>query len=339
VTKPKRHHFLPEFYLNGFTRDGLLWVFDREKSEYRRQPPKNTAVIGHFYAFLNIEGEMDYGLETFFSQIEGNAKQVIEKLEAQERIEPEERVHLAMFIALLFNRVPKFEREIEEITDAAGKALMKEMFPTIEAVEEHFRREGDEARSFSAQEYFDFIHKEQYTIEGNRNITIQTMLEETPEMSRTLGYMDWMIAHADDRSSFITTDSPFGFIVPEDIRRSGEPAIGLGSPKVTKIVPLSGRIALLIGGFGARLGHFAFDRTQVRELNVAVATECDRYVIGADEALVRSVVRRSRVDRDDVATKMKVEHIHHPTDPQRTVMISRRVAANDDRPLKIEFED
>jgi len=142
---------------------------------------------------------------------------VIQKLEAREPIEPEERVHLAMFIALLFNRVPKFEREIEQITDAAGKALMKEMFPTIEAVEHHFRREGDEARSFSAKEYFDFIHKEQYTIEGNRNITIQTMLEDTPEMSRTLGYMDWMIVHADDRSSFITTDSPFGFIVPEEI--------------------------------------------------------------------------------------------------------------------------
>lgn len=53
MSKPKRHHFLPEFYLNGFTREGLLCVFDRETGEYRRQAPKNTAVIGHFYAFVN----------------------------------------------------------------------------------------------------------------------------------------------------------------------------------------------------------------------------------------------------------------------------------------------
>lgn len=341
MTKPKRHHFLPEFYLNGFTRDGMLCVFDREKAAYRPQPPKNTAVIGHFYAFQNIDGEMDYGLETFFSQIEGKAKVVIEKLEDGELISPEERLDLSMFIALLFNRVPKFEREIEQIADAAGKAMMKEMFPTMESVEEHLRREAeaDGDRSVSAQAFFDFIHKEQYTFEGNRNITIQTMLEQTPEIGKTLVFMDWVIAHADYRSSFITTDSPFGFIVPEEIRRSREPAIGLGSPKVTKIVPLSGRIALLLGGVGVGLGHFDLDRTQVRELNVAVASECDRYVMGPDEALVRSVVRRSRVDRDDVATKMKVEHIQHPTDSLRTVLISRRVAADDDEPLKVVFED
>lgn len=341
VPKPKRHHFLPEFYLNGFTRDGLLSVFDREKSEYRRQPPKNTAVIGHFYAFLNVDGQMDYGLETFFSQIEGKAKVVIEKLEDDERILPEERLDLAMFIALLFNRVPKFERESEQIADTTGKALMKKMFPTIESVEEHLRREaeGDGDRSVSAQAFFDFIHKEQYTIVGNRNISIQAILEHTPEMATILAFMDWAIAHANDRSSFITTDSPFGFIVPEEIRRSREPAIGLGSPNVTKIVPLSGRIALLLGGVGVGLGHFDFDRTQVRELNVAVASECDRYVMGPDEALVRSIVRRSRVDRDDVGTKMKVEHIEHPTDPLRSVLISRRVAADDDEPLKVVFED
>lgn len=340
MTKPKRHHFLPEFYLNGFTRDGLLWVFDRERNEYRRQAPKNTAVIGHFYAFQNVNGETDYSLETFFSQIEGKAKPVIEKLEAGEVLDAQERLDLAMFLAILFNRVPKFEREIEEISDAVGKTIMKEMFPSVEAIEEHFRREGKEDRSYSAQDFYDFIHQEKYTFQGNRNITIRTMFEQTPEIWKTLAMMDWIVAHADDRSSFISTDSPFGYIVPDEIKRSGEPAIGLGSPKITKVIPLSARIALVLGGFGAGFGHFAFDRTQVREMNIAVATESDRYVIGPDEALVRSVVRRSKVDRANVGTKMRVENIPHPTDPKRSFMISRRVPADaPDEPLKIVVED
>lgn len=340
MPKPKRHHFLPKFYLEGFTRDGLLSVFDRDKKQYRRQSPKKTAVIGHFYAFLNTEGETDYGIETFLSQIEGNAKPVIDKLSAGEAIEPEERVSLATFIAVLFNRVPKFEREIDEISDAAGKAIMKKMFPSIEAIEEYFRRDGKEDRSYTAEHFFDFIHNERYSFVGNRNITIRTMLEQTPEMSKTLAFMDWIVAHADDRSAFITTDSPFGYIVPEEIRRSGEPALGLGSPKITKIVPLTSRIALLLGGFGAGFGHFAFDRVQVRELNVAVATECERYVIGPDEALVRSIVRRSNIERAKPGTRMRVDHIEHPTDPTRTFMITRRLAADaPDEPPKIVIED
>jgi hypothetical protein len=26
MANPKRHHFLPEFYLNGFSRDDLVWL-------------------------------------------------------------------------------------------------------------------------------------------------------------------------------------------------------------------------------------------------------------------------------------------------------------------------
>ena len=57
-TNQKRHHFPPEFYLNGYTRDGLL----RERKHYRRQAPHNTAITGHCYAFENEKGEKDYSV-------------------------------------------------------------------------------------------------------------------------------------------------------------------------------------------------------------------------------------------------------------------------------------
>ena len=85
---PKRHHFLPEFYLNGFARDGLLWLYDRDRKQYRRQTPHNTAIIGHYYAFENQEGEKDYSVEKFLSVIEGKAKATIERLERRDSILP-----------------------------------------------------------------------------------------------------------------------------------------------------------------------------------------------------------------------------------------------------------
>ena len=45
---PKRQHFLSCFYLEGFTKDGLLAEFDRKMNEMQVQQPVNTGVIGYF---------------------------------------------------------------------------------------------------------------------------------------------------------------------------------------------------------------------------------------------------------------------------------------------------
>src|SRR5258706_16309220 len=86
VTKPKRHHFLPEFYLKGFTRDGYLWLYDRERDAFRQQTPSNTGVIGHFYTFTNTAGECDSTLEGVLSTVEGLAKPIIEKLRTRKAL-------------------------------------------------------------------------------------------------------------------------------------------------------------------------------------------------------------------------------------------------------------
>jgi hypothetical protein len=336
-SKPKRHHFLPEFYLNGFARNALLWLYDRQKDEYRCQTPKNTAVIGHYYTFLNEQGEDDYSLENFLSQVEGKAKAVIGKLEARQSISADDRLYLAQFIAFLLSRTPKFERETEQIADSVHKLLAKEMIPTVEAAAQLLRQAGKEDK-ITPESMFKFVHEERFQVKGSRNNTIQIMLDKAEKVTKDLAFMNWLVVQADERSAFITTDSPLGYIVPEEFQRSGEPVLGLASQKVTKLIPLTQRLALYIGSFGAGFGYapVCFSRQQVREFNVIVATECERYVIGRDEALVRCVVSRSKVDKSDPGTRIRVENVPHPTDPMRSFLVARRVTATaPDKPLKI----
>ena len=335
MSNPKRHHFLPEFYLSGFTRKGMLSIYDRKKKQYRVQAPRNTAVIGHYYAFLNKNGEVDYSVEKMLSQIEGRAKPVIRKLEHDEGISTEERIDLAIFLGILFARVPKAERENEEIADATIKQLTKHMFPTVEAVTAHLEERG-KLGEISPDYFFKFIHNEEYAVKGNRNWAVEMLLESGPDIGRALAMMDWMVIHAEPRASFITTDSPFGYIVPEEYQRSGEPVLGVASQKITKVIPLTASIALLVGKDGGALGHFECNRDHVDELNVFVATEADRYVLGTDERLVRRVVAASKIDVARPGSRMRVDHVLHPTDPLRTFTIIRRVPAEpSDAPLKI----
>lgn len=339
VSNPKRHHFLPEFYLSGFTRKGMLSIYDRQKKQYRVQAPRNTAVIGHYYSFLNTSGEVDYSVEKLLSQIEGKAKPVIRKLERDERISTDERIDLAMFLGMLFARVPKAEREAEEIADATIKQLTKHMFPTVDAVAAHLESKG-KLGQISPDYFFNFIQNEEYAVKGNRNLAVEMLLEKGPDVGRALAMMDWMVVHAEPRASFITTDSPFGYIVPEKYQRSGEPVLGVASQKITKVIPLTASMALLVGKDGGALGHFEFNRDHVEELNVVVATEADRYVLGADEKLVRKVVTASKIDVARPGTRMRVDHVLHPTDPLRTFTIVRRVPADaSDESLKIVVEE
>jgi hypothetical protein len=336
MSAPKRHHYLPEFYLKGFTRDELLWVFDRKTSQYRRQPPYNTAVIGHYYTTLTESGKKDYEIEAHLAQIEGEAKPIIGKLDVGEEISSKERVGMAYFLALLLCRTPKHAREVQEIGDAAHKLLAKEMIPTVEAAAELLRRSGKDS-SVTPESMFRFIHEEQFQMKASREYTISTMLDQSQRFYKELALMNWFVAHTDGHASFITTDSPLGYVLDDAQRRSREPVLGFASEKIIKLVPLTCRTVLVVGDYGAGLNHFSIDRNQVREVNLAVATECERFVIGRDEALLRSVVPASKVDCGHPGSRMRVENIPHPTDPRRSYLMTRRVSADEpDSPLPTE---
>ncbi len=170
-----------------------------------------------------------------------------------------------------------------------------------------------------------------------RELTLDTMLNQSARFYREIAMMNWFVFHADGHASFITADSPLGYVVDDEHRRSREPVLGFASEKVTKLIPLTSQTALLIAGPGVALGHFPADRNQVREINVAVAIECERFVIARDEALIRSIIPASKVDRGNPGTRMKVESIPNPTDPLRSYLVSRRVHADEpDTPFPIE---
>ncbi len=74
---------------DNFTHDNLLWVYDREKCEYRGQQPHNTAVIGRFYEVEGTDGGTYLGIEDFLSELENRAAPAINVLERGGSLNPE----------------------------------------------------------------------------------------------------------------------------------------------------------------------------------------------------------------------------------------------------------
>ena len=149
------------------------------KNEYRCQQPLNTAVIGNYYVFENKDGQKDYSLENFFSKIEGSAKSTIGKLEMRGEISPEERLYLANYIALLSVRSPKFDRQVNEVADAAAKQIVKYAIPNVDAAETLVKQYGEKTgeTKITAESMFDFIHQDKFRIQVHRNTVISAMLD------------------------------------------------------------------------------------------------------------------------------------------------------------------
>ena len=57
----------------------MVWVYDRNKDEYRFQPTTTTAGDKAFYTFTLKDGTKIDGIEKMFTQIEGNAAKEMER--------------------------------------------------------------------------------------------------------------------------------------------------------------------------------------------------------------------------------------------------------------------
>jgi len=179
LSGPKRQHFLPRFYLEGFCRDGLVAVFDREKNEVRLQQPVNTAVIGHFYTLEDAEGRRRFELEALLADYEGKAKPAITKLVAGGGLTADERSDLAIFIAFAAMRTPDMVNSVQAMNGSFIAQTAKVLFDDADRVFERLRadkhEEGasdDELRE-QAKWMVDMAQNDKFVVETDEKWAVQ----------------------------------------------------------------------------------------------------------------------------------------------------------------------
>jgi hypothetical protein len=252
LSSPKRHHYLPQCYLDNFCRDGGLFLYDRKLDEFRSQTPINTAVSRYYYAYEDAAGEKNVEVEKALAEIEGIAIKLIQKLDNNELIGEYEKGQLSMFVALMMNRVPDFENTVNSIMDKAASLLGKDR---DEKLQPHDR--------------------------------LAMMLSVSERIAHHFLGMDWVILHSPAKSSFITSDSPVAIKATKPGDGLGT---GITTPGAEKIFPLTQSSCLLMLEPGELMHHAKVAQRTVRRVNLQVAANCDRYVIARDKRLVENLV-------------------------------------------------
>lgn len=294
LTGPKRQHFLPRFYLEGFTKDGMVAVFDRESNEVRVQQPVNTGVIGHFYTMEDTEGRKRFELEQLLQEYEDKAIPVILKLTAKEEINADERTDFAIFVALAAFRTPDIVDSLKAFNSSMIGDMGKRMFADVEEVKARMRGKADappteEELEAEARELVEYAQSGQYEVTTSHTWAVSMAMKMAFNIAPILAGRDWAVVHRDnEKKSFVTTDAPV-LLTTVAPRENSFWGIGFGNTDALALFPLTGSCILAMYGSNGDLQHRMADVEQIRHINLAIADRCQRFVIGREEALVRSL--------------------------------------------------
>lgn len=113
MIQSKKHHYVPQFYLKGFTDDsGMFFIYDKELDKIWRTNPLNSFAENHRNTggIPTDDGEQPSDMaEQFLASIDGDAAKVIDlfrKYNPDYHIDQSSLLHLQIFIATLFWRSP-----------------------------------------------------------------------------------------------------------------------------------------------------------------------------------------------------------------------------------------
>ena len=299
---PKRQHVLPRFYLEGFSKSGLLAVYDRHVDQVRLQTPENTGVIGHFYTVEDKEGRKRYEIEAMLADAENKASPVINRLAAGEDVAPNERGDLATFLALAMFRTPDLVDSIKSTMGHLVKRVAETAFANVERATASLH-EWPGAPEFDseleleeqAKTLVDFTRQGHYAVSIDHQYAVGTSLRLAFVVAPILAGRTWHVLHSNaEAKSFITSDAPLVLTAREPWINSAY-GVGFGSPDAMVLFPLSQASALIIVDNGESLRHSVVERDRIRNFNLMIAERCQRYLIARDEALVRSLADNLRL--------------------------------------------
>lgn len=298
---PKRHHYLPQFYLKGFSQDkSRLFLYDKMIKDPKLQFPyrttENIGLENNLYLYTNKSMKKET-LEEFFSKIENLAKNVIEKLENRIEITPYERGHLALFVAFLWFRTPSAKKESLNMQEEMTEKLMRMMFSFPEQktlVKKFLSERGEVKTEDEIDDLIDFVknpERSRLKMKFPNGYWIKQMLEMANKIYIYLAHCSWEIRHSDKRYAFITCDSPV-MLIPSE---KPHPFYGIGllTPGVKKIVTLNSRMCLIMHEPYEELylNHTPGDKDFVRLINSWQFEEADRFVFSPDKGKIEKMVK------------------------------------------------
>jgi hypothetical protein len=268
----RQHHFLPVFYLAGFTetgrRDGRLYVFDYFRDRHYISTPVKVAKERDYYR-ISDHPESD-ALEAAMSRMEDPAALALKTVIAERRIASRAQLPpLLAFVALIFARGPRLREQMgrraaaQAHRDLISGTMTEQRWNAIRsaeisagAPERLFPSYGEAGRMCRAGRWGPPLPLTFYR---------EYLSVAYEEISKQLLQRPWLLMRCDasEHGGFICSDTPLSTLHEGPVGVSLE---RLNDPDILVTCPLSRELAL-VSRYGKKGGNYEATPLIVADVN------------------------------------------------------------------------
>jgi hypothetical protein len=289
VTIPKKHHYLPQFYLEGFkitpqpSKIPHIWMIQKTSQPVPVRPSivDTACEVGYHDDDADPDNKDRCSIERVFSTMEGAHASTIRDVISNKKISAEHRESLALFVSIMRCRVPSFKRCIERYLQASVSSttrleLRSGRAPTPPPqVADLIARTRDDIFDVTISNWMLSFQM----INAGMRSHYPVILEK----------MCFSLVEAEEKTDYITCDSPVALYVP-DCEKRGPYGVGLADKEIEVSIPLSARFLLLIS-WQTMPEYQVADSERVEEFNRRAIVTADRFIYASKvtDGLVRDM--------------------------------------------------
>lgn len=288
----RRHHFLPQCYLRGFSQPRKrgkihnVVVFDRNGKKFTANV-LNIAVK-HDFNRVDIQDHPPDIVERDLARFEDDLAPALRRISQAGNIgEQKDREILFNFIAHIAVRNPRHREKFRKFNEEIARAIMEISTATEERWQSQVRqlREAGYAgndSSISYESMREFVRKRQYRIDVSNEFHIATEIGGVDAVLPTLFDRKWISLRPPSGSKgFITSDHPVCLMFSDPKLRGGLYGPGHGMPGTQVIFPVSKSLAV-VGAFELSEAERVVDERWIAQINGALIAYAERQIYSHD---------------------------------------------------------
>lgn len=273
MAENRRQHFVPEFYLAGFTlggsRDELLHVLDQSDGRRWRSRPSELAHQRDFYR-IDVEGIDPNVFEKTFGAFESQVAALLRQLfETGSLPVAEAYANLMFFLALMAVRIPRRRAKMTQEMDQIMKSMLRMSVATPEhweSAQRRMRLDGlTELAETSYEEAKALFERDDFTIQMPATWHVGMLYESAKTIFPYLADRAWSFFQCeDDDPDFVCSDHPLSLVWSTEGSGFYPPGFALAETEVS--LPLSRRWAMM-GRFEGEGGLYRATPKTVAAIN------------------------------------------------------------------------
>ncbi len=272
------HHYLPQYYLKGFTEtvDNMLWAYEKGTGKKFNTQIKSLANITDFYS---QETE-----QYLANDIEGPANAVLDKIRSRDLINADDKNTFAEYMAVMWKRVPRAKEDLKKMAPRIANGIAEKLSSDLDHI---IAKEPQKAKFIEKRrrEIDDILSI--FAVNPPKDIWLENMPpERTPRIVEAIKAMTWSFWEFNQRPVFLTCDNPLFYFT----------GMGVGKPDSEISFPISSHIVLWATWRVDLPRKFIKASTQiVKEFNRRTVDNASRYIFHSrDEKWIVPFIKKKR---------------------------------------------